>query len=687
MKSIGCSSAVLAAIAIFGAPSRLSADIRLPGIISDHMVLMRASAVPIWGKAEVGEAVTVTFDGKTASTVAAADGNWSVNLDLATAAPGPHQLEIKGKNEIRISDVLVGAVWIASGQSNMEFSLRGSIGAEEEIAHSLNPQLRQFKADKVLSPVPMETGKGHWVIASPETSGAFSAVGYYFGKRVQEELGLPVGIVNLSWGGTIAEFWISAEGIGKVDSLRAGDARQRKLAGEYPARKQRFVESYAAWLRTNSREDHPCPDPASFASPSTDTSGWERVKLPGPISSTSATGVVWIRKEIEVPAGVVGNGQDFKVSLGRLEGFEQVYWNGTKVSETPYQKYPGEGYTRYFAIPNQHLHAGRNTIAVRIFAPAIPPRTAIAPDAFNAGTVSLLGEWLAKTEYEFPPLSAPARAAAPKSPGRAPEVLASAIFNGVVNPLTNYAVAGVVWYQGESNIGRAWEYRTLLPLLIADWREKWKRNDLPFYICQLPASGVKKSSPAESEWAELREAQAATLKTPGTDMVVLIDLGEAKDLHPRNKVEVGERLARVVLAREYGRELVSSGPVYDSISVENDRVRIRFHHADGGLIAKAIPPVYDLSTLLTQTAPLVRNSPHGELEGFQICGEDRHWVWADARIDGASVLVRSDQVPHPVAVRYAWADNPTVNLVNGAGLPAAPFRTDDFPAMTVRNHF
>jgi sialate O-acetylesterase len=670
---------------LFGHSSRLLADVRLPGIISDHMVLMRSAAVPIWGKADAAEEVMVTFNGKSARTVAGADGNWKVSLNLAQTGPGPHELVVKGKNEIKISDVLVGTVWLASGQSNMEFSLQGTIGAEEEIAHSLNPQLRQFKVEKVSSARPLEECKGRWNIASPATAGAFTAAGYYFGKRLQKELGIPVGIINASWGGTAAEYWLSAGAIAKVESLRTGDTRYRQMAGEYPAQKQAFVEAYGAWLRTQHRDDRPSPEPERFAGQSVTGDGWSKIQLPGAISAE--TGVIWIRKDIDVSEAVLNNGQDFKVMLGRLEGFEQVYWNGTKVSETPYTKYPGAGYARYFPIPKQLLRAGRNTIAVRIFAPALSPTLDYDPEGFKAGPVSMVGEWLAKSEYALPPISQAARSAIPKSLGRLPEVMASRIFNGVVSPITSYDIAGVLWYQGESNAGRAYEYRTVLPLLIEDWREKWYRPDLPFYICQLPGSGPKKSSPAESEWAELREAQSETLRVPGTQLAVLIDLGEAKDLHPRNKLEVGDRLARLALARQYGKKLVVSGSVYDSMAVESAQVRIRFRHVEGGLAAKPLPAVYDLSTLLGQTAPLVRNSPNSELEGFQICGEDHHWVWADARIDGQSVVVSSGQVSKPVAVRYAWADNPTVNLVNGAGLPAAPFRTDNFAALTANRHF
>jgi len=370
-----------------------------------------------------------------------------------------------------------------------------------------------------------------------------------------------------------------------------------------------------------------------------------------------------------------------------LVGFERVYWNGELVSETPYQKYPGEGYNRYFPIPQGQVRIGRNTIALRIFAPVYPATLSVNPDTFKAGPISLLGPWLAKAEYALPTLSPDVIAQAPKPPARPPGMLAGAIFNGTISPIISYTLDGVIWYQGESNTGRAFEYRVAFPLLINDWRQKWGRADLPFYFCQLPAFGPKQSKPVSSEWAELRESQTIAAKLPHTGQAVLIDTGESGDIHPRHKAVVGDRLAAVVLAKEYGKQVNWSGPVYQSMAVEGDKIRVKFDHTDGGLVARTLPEMYDVSTKISVTAPLIRNSPASELEGFVICGDDHRWVWADAKIDGSDVLAWSNQVSHPIAVRYAWADDPTCNLENGAGLPAAPFRSDDFPAITEKNHF
>ena len=253
----------------------------------------------------------------------------------------------------------------------------------------------------------------------------------------------------------------------------------------------------------------------------------------------------------------------------------------------------------------------------------------------------------------------------------------------MINPLIPFAINGAIWYQGEANAGRAHQYQTAFPLLIADWREQWGQGDFPFYFCQLANYMAKKSAPAESAWAELREAQSKTLRLPNTGQAVIIDIGESADIHPRNKKDVGERLARIALANDYGKSMPFSGPVFEALAIKENQAILSFRHAEGGLIAQPLGETYDVRSLTGETAPLARNSPNSELEGFAICGEDKVWVWADAKIQGDKVIVTSEKVPSPVAVRYAWADNPTCNLANAAGLPASPFRTDDFPLTTL----
>lgn len=512
MKAYSFFPAFLAAILPVGP---LFGDVSLPSIISDHMVLKKAAGVPVWGKAEPGEAVTVALgDGAGAKAVAGADGRWKVTMDLSASKPGPFVLKIAGKNQIAINDVVVGEVWVASGQSNMEFPLKAAIDSEKEIAGSADPMFRQFLVARAEADAPADDCQGAWTVAGPETAGAFSAVAYFFGKRLRKDLGVPVGLVKSSYGGTPSEAWTSREAIDTVPHLK--DARETALKAE------------------------------------------QTPTVPATGNSTST------------------------------------------VKERP----------RVQKIP-------------------------------------------------------------------------SILFNGMIKPLVPYAISGVIWYQGEANANRAWQYRSAFPLLIQDWRNHWKQGDFPFYFCQLANYQPKLPEPSESAWAELREAQSMTLKLPNTGEAVLIDIGEAGDIHPRNKKDAGERLAAVALANHYGKMIPFSGPVYQSMKADGGKIRLAFTHADGGLVAKPLPPTYDVKSKTSETAPLVRNSPDSEVEGFAICGEDKKWVWADAKIEGDHVVVWADNVPAPVAVRYAWADNPTCNLCNGAGFPAVPFRTDDFPATTM----
>ncbi len=524
---------ILTIVALVAAASGpLSADVKLPAIISDHMVLERSAKVPLWGWADPGEDVKISLNGTSAAAKADAEGKWIAVLDLKDSPPGPFEMSVEGKNKISLADVLVGEVWIASGQSNMELRLRNTRDAEQEIASSANPFLRQFLVEKNTSATPLDELKGRWTVAGPETAGDFSAVGYYFGKSLQSEVKVPVGIVNSSWGGTPSEAWTSLEALDSDPDLKAASERIRKQIAEYPG--------------------------------------------------------------------------------------------------------------------------------------------------------------LAKAEQEFPPVAAEKRAAAPKPPAGTPpgpQDTAGFLYNAMIHPIINYAISGAIWYQGESNAGRAIQYRKAFPLLISDWRKQWGRGDFPFYFCQLANFMPKNPEPEECGWAELREAQSLTLALPATGQAVLIDIGESGNIHPRNKKSVGERLARIALAKEHGKKIAFSGPVFDSMKIENGTATVTFRHTDGGLAASPLPEKYDVKSQTGESAPLVRNSPNSQLEGFAICGQDKKWFWADAKIEGDAVVVRSDKVPSPVAVRYAWAQNPTCNLANGAGLPASPFRTDDFPAVTAQGKY
>ncbi|EIQ00974.1 protein of unknown function (DUF303) [Opitutaceae bacterium TAV1] len=698
IRAVSVFSVALAALFIAGS---LAADVALPAIFSNHMVLQRAANVPVWGTAEPGERITLSLAGQTIETTAGADGRWTTSLNLQETAQGPFTMTVRGKNRITINDVLVGEVWLASGQSNMEFSLERTLDAEAEIARSARPGIRQFAVESASSRKPLTDCKGRWIVAAPETTGKFSALAWYFAQKLEATLQTPVGIINSSWGGSPAEGWMSAEAIDTIPELKSARARQARAAAAYPAQKKRFVDAFSAWLKKTGREDRAAAatadNIAAFASANIPVSGqseWTPVTLSGTSGVTSATpvlpvsfGALWLRQEVVIPAYVAG--RKLRIDISSLDGYETVCWDGRIVGQTTFRSDPGQGSLRRAWIAEEDVREGRHILAIRIWSPAAPIRFGGVP---RANLVNLSREWMAKVEYTLPSL--PVDAAPPRPPPALPRANRAAvgIFNAMIHPLVPFAIHGVIWYQGEANAGRAWQYRTTFPLLIEDWRRQWGRDGqdgrdvLPFYFCQLPAYRNKQSEAGkDSSWAELREAQSQALKLPRTGQAVLVDAGEAADIHPRDKRTPGERLARLVLAREYGEKTPSSGPVWRSMTIEDGKIRIRFDDTNDGLKAGALPAVYPVNTLAGRTAPLMRNSPGSELEGFAVCGEDRRWVWAEARIDagaGDSVLVWSDKVPRPVAVRYAWADNPTCNLVNSAGLPAAPFRTDDFPAMT-----
>ncbi len=665
-------------------PSDISVSLKLPSIISDHMVLAKSRNVPIWGKADPGEKITVTLNRQIVITQADSGGKWRIELNLENSGSGPFEMIVKGKSRLVVSDVLVGEVWVASGQSNMGRILRGTFNPEKEIDQSSNLLLREFKVKETARMVPMEDCIGEWKIAGPDTSGEFSGTGYYFGKFLQENLQVPIGMIHASWGGTPVEAWTSSQSLERIPDLNDSKERDLKLWKDYLDQKSKFVTEFSAWLEANDRQERSA-NAEAFAGLGISTEDWIHIMLPGTVSGPGLpeNGAIWLRKEIELPERF--KNFSLRVELGEIKGFDSLYWNGEWVAETTYKSHFATGpRSRIYEVPWKMVKEGMNVLAIRIFAPVTRANFPVVPRITKPVEFSLGSAWQAKAEYEMPPLQAKAIAGVPWHPPSPPNppFQPSFLFNGMISPILPYAIQGVIWYQGESNALRAYQYRTSFPLLIKDWREHWGRGDLPFYYCQLANYRTKQSEPSDGTWAELREAQSLALKLPNTGQAVLIDVGESEDIHPLNKRDPGTRLARIALAHHYEKNIPFSGPVYDSMKIEDNKIRLIFKYADEGLVAKKMSLTYDVKRETGETALIVRNSPNSDLEGFAICGEDRKWVWADARIDGDAVIVWSNKVPSPIAVRYAWADNPTCNLYNGVGLPASPFRTDDFPLIT-----
>jgi sialate O-acetylesterase len=640
-----------------------SADVRLPALFGDHMVVQQAAPVRVWGWADAGEGVTVRLAGQEAKATADERGQWSVQLP-PLAAGGPHTLDVVGKNTLRVTDVLVGEVWIASGQSNMEFSLAQAANAKNEIAAASYPRLRHFTVAKAMDVRPRSDVTGSWQVCSPETAGGFSAVGYFFARDLIKALDVPVGIIHTSWGGTPAEAWTSREALAASPELRkmVEDFDRRRSD---PAARAEYERALAAWEAQNVASDTGNEGQAAgFARPDLDATQWQAVEMPQRIEQAgfAIDGAIWFRRDVEIPAAWAG--KDLTLALGPIDDFDTTYFAGVEVGhigkETPgYYTYP-----RRCTVPAALVKAGRTTIAVRVFDRAGEggfgggaKDLTLGPAAGGEAPLGLAGTWLAKVERAVGPLS-PNWGTQPTSPEdqNAPTTL----YNAMLAPLTPFAIKGAIWYQGESNAARAYQYRTLFPSMIRDWRRAFGQGDFPFHFVQLANFMARDAEPAESEWAELREAQALTLAEPATGMAVIIDIGEGDNIHPRNKQDVGRRLALNALARTYGRALEYSGPTYRSMGIEGSAARLTLDHAQG----------------------LVAKGEGGVVKGFAIAGADRKFVWAEARIEGQQVVVSSPKVQAPVAVRYGWGNNPEVNLYNAADLPAAPFRTDDWPGLT-----
>jgi len=603
-----------------------------------------------------------------------------------------------GKQKLDIGNILVGEVWLCSGQSNMEMPVGfmpwsgGCLNFEEEIRNSPNPLVREYTVARKFNVAP-KIGEGKWILADTTTTGNFSATGYFFAREIQKRLKIPVAILNASVGATSIEAWISRERLLSDPEIADLAAKQAEDATVGAARRRtQYLAEHAAWRQKYARIDPGAADGNAMAAASADTPEWKTVTLPGPCGKAGGRngGILWLCREIEIPPGEADR---LWITLPVVKDLFAVYFNGVRLYASSMEN--GHGRLIYAVrLPKRLIQPARNVVAIRlqsffgnggIYGPAERFRIS---ESHVGGTdgVALAGQWRCKVELEYAPYP---RGADPE-PRLAQGIgvyyhYTSGWFDHMIRPLVPYSIKGALWYQGEHNIARAHDYPKLLKMMIGDWRERWGLGHFPFYICQLPNNGPLVESPGESGWAELREAQAMALEVPNTGLANLIDTCEDGDLHPRNKQEVGYRLALLALANTYGDKSVACyGPVYESMKVEDGKAIITFKHAEGGLVARKLPPTYRVSLSKPELGekPLVLPSPNSEVQGFAICGADRAWVWANARIDGSTVVVSSDQVPKPVAVRYAWANHPVSNLYNKAGLPALPFRTDDFPRAT-----
>ncbi len=632
----------------------LHAEVRLPQILGDHMVLQREQPVKIWGWADSGERVTVTFNGQSQRTRTGRDGRWMITLDPMEAG-GPFRMEIKGENTVVFENILIGDVWICSGQSNMERSVANSNDAEEEIAAADYPRIRLFEVPRNVQLKPVEDiPSGEWNECSPEAVRNFSAVGYYFGRHLHRKAGIPIGLISTNWGGTNVETWTSREmaetdpelreALKELDGMNMGgiiEQRQKE--------RKKLLESLGA-LESGMKDGK-----AIWAGEDVDLDDWGRMEVPGLWESNGlpgVDGVVWFRRTVELTAPQADG--EVTLRLGAIDDSDRTWINGIEAGAT------GNAYDkeRIYRVDPGVLGEGENTLVVRVEDTGGGGGFWSDPEVMQMttteGSIPLAGEWRYRVSAESFLVNAPVAVH--------PNSLPTLLYNGMIHPLIPFSVQGAIWYQGESNAGRAYRYRTLFPNLIRDWRNKWEDPDLGFYFVQLANFRAPKVQPGESDWAELREAQAMALDLPGTGMAVTIDIGEADDIHPRNKQDVGKRLALAALHDTYGRDVVYSGPVFNTMEVVGTTAVVEFDPMDNELVVR---------------------DRYGYVKGFAIAGDDREFHWARGRLEGNRIYLESEHVDDPVAVRYGWADNPDdANLYNAEGLPASPFRTDDWPGIT-----
>jgi len=645
----------LLAGALTASQSLILGNVNLPRIMGNNMVLQRDTPLTFWGWADPREKVTIVFTENTLSAKADKEGNWKIVFPSMKAG-GPYSLVIKGKNTIKLENVMIGEVWICSGQSNMEMIVANSNDSREEISKADYPEIRLFDVPNRIAFKPeKDVSGGKWVICSPETVADFSAVGYFFGRNLHQDLDVAIGLISTEWGGTLIESWTSDDALSTVPEMKAGIEALRNIDLKKMEAEQKQKSDKIRSMITGTSDGY-VDGRAIWAERDYDDSDWLAMKVPGLWENSllpSLDGVVWFRREVEIPESLANT--ESTLALGKIDDSDMTWVNGILVGQI-HNKYSQE---RIYVVPAGTLKPGRNIITVRVEDTGGGGGLwSEDHEVFLKGlqkTIPLAGDWkfkISPVQYSF--LDAVA------GPNDYPSIL----YNSMIHPFLPYSVKGAIWYQGESNAGAAYLYRRLMPLMISNWREKWNNPNLVFLIVQLANFMQPMPQPGNSEWAELREAQHLALVTPLTGMAVTIDIGDADDIHPKNKQDVGYRLSLAARKIAYNETLVYSGPVYKSFNIKGDRIELEFDHTGSGLVAK---------------------DPYGYLKGFTIAGADQQFHWAKAFIEGNQVIVYADAVTKPVAVRYAWADNPDdANLYNKEGLPALPFRTDSWKGITER---
>jgi sialic acid-specific 9-O-acetylesterase len=627
----------------------IRAEIKLPGYFTDNMMLQRDMPIKIWGWGNRYETVTVSIHDQKVNTRCKKDGTWEIILSPIPYG-GPYSLTVQGKeNSIKIENILIGDIWLCSGQSNMEWTVEQSANSKQEVQNANYPEIRALKVPKSIKNSPQDNFNAQWEICSPSTVGAFSGIAYYYARALYKEVQIPIGIINASWGGTDIETWISDEAF---TALPSNVQKQYNME---------VVNNLEEYIRQNKGQkqaflDAMENDPGinnQWFIPGFNTVAWEEMKVPGEWGTTPLSlidGHVWFKYDLNLTCTEAG--RPATLSLGTIDDADITWVNGTKVGNAS-----GWDTPRIYSIPPGILKEGSNNITVRVTdnggSGGMWGQEADIYLEIDNTRHSLAGNWkyqmsVANADYHVLDIT--------------PNMVHSSLYNTMIHPLTPFRIKGVIWYQGENNVGAGYDYRTLFQTQIKDWRTRWG-YELPFYWVQLANLYPEDTPPVESSWAELRESQAMTLELPHTGQATIYDIGDAYSIHPTNKQEVGRRLSLIALHKDYGRDsLVYSGPTFQNVSFKENTAVI---------------------TMNTYGSQLTIHNKYGYLEGFSIAGEDRKFVWAKAFIDAnGKIIVYNENIAKPVAVRYAWSNNPAANLFNAQGLPAIPFRTDSWKGVT-----
>jgi len=662
-------SACVCAVTLLAiACASMRAEVHPASLFSDHMVVQQGKPIHLWGTADRGETISVTLGPDHAQVVADESGAWNATLAPLGLQPGNAALELvlKGKGSaVTIHDVLVGEVWLASGQSNMVYELSKVQDARETLAAADHPDIRMFTVSRVASTVPVKDVTGNWVVAAPTKASGFSAVAYFFALRLEASLHRPIGIFNSSVGGTPIKSWTGLRALEGNSDLLQNALTDVKRLDHYDEDVQAFPAARIAWEDKYKVRDTSYNDAkilAEYSATDADLSSWQKTDFPLRATNMKVKNgtVTWFRCNFNVDASVASTAQ--RINFGSIHESGIVWLNGVRIGDHGLKATELPVGQFNINIPHGLLKESGNTLVLRIFAHDaaltwfgnIP--VAFAPaEASRQYIFPIKGDWYRKTEVEFPPVDQAGVDSYPQLPNIQKNVVSTVLYHGMIEPLRDYSLSGAIWYQGESDAGHGDVYRVELPLMIADWRRQWQ-DDWPFYIVQLPNYGILSLDANSISWAGLREAQQKVADSvPNTGLAVTIDSGIADVLHPPNKKPVGDRLALLALARLYKLPVKDSGPMYSSMSIVGNSVRIALKNAEG------------------------LNSLNDPIKNFVIAGSDQKFYPATALIEGETLVVSSREVPHPVAVRYAFTNSPDkAFLYNADGLPLAPFRTDDW---------